>query len=95
MLRDNDIHAEALTKLGLEARLIKLREEAAELVEALDDLFRDGMTDDTLRHVAEELADVVTVGKSVTRHPDTVRTFLFKCQSGEAKLATIIMQAAK
>lgn len=50
---------ESIEYYGVTKQSVVCMEECAELIEAIDDLRRDGLTDATRAHLAEEMADVL------------------------------------
>jgi len=92
VVAEADLHVKALAHFGMLERMRKLREEAGELVEALDSVLAKGLASESVAHAVQELADVVTVGRSIVAHPSAKPIFDSKCMAGEAKLATILSQ---
>lgn len=80
----NAVWSESIEYCGVTKQSIVCMEECAELIEAYDDLRRDGLTDATRSHMVEEMADVLIClwllehmydikGRDIrTRHPSPV-----------------------
>ena len=60
-----NVHEEAVKVFGINGRLLKLKEEVSELAEALDNVLESTYnTDENIRRMLEELADVNVVSAS-------------------------------
>lgn len=80
----NAVWSKSIEYYGVTKQSVVCMEECAELIEAIDDLRRDGLTDATRAHLVEEMADVLIClgllermydvkGRSTrTRHPSPV-----------------------
>lgn len=78
------VWSKSIEYYGVTKQSVVCMEECAELIEAIDDLRRDGLTDATRAHLVEEMADVLIClgllermydvkGRSTrTRHPSPV-----------------------